>query len=362
MARALERDRKKRIEGFGTMARVTLRVSVIVALAFVAGCRSKSPDRATRKSAPALIRVGFLPYLSNAPLMIAMDEGYFRDEGLDVQLVPNPPTLALAHGDIDANPNILTTSVLTAVARGAEIRIVADKGYNNPAGCTGDAFIVRSTVDTDDLLDSPRKLRELRFSWEPFTEFEFLTTKLLHRAGLSLDEVTNVDVPAPSIPDAFARGSIDVRVSSEPGLSRVTRMGVAKVLLPLQDLDPNGQFAVLSYGSRLLHDPTLGQKFMDAYLRGIHQYLKGKTARNVEIIARWTHLDPGEIRSACWTSIRPDGSVNLASIDDFARWAYERHYVDTLLDHTTLWDGRFVAQARRSSSKGGTATKSRPNE
>ncbi len=92
-------------------------------------------------------------------------------------------------------------------------------------------------------------------------------------------------------------------------------------------------------------DPDAGNRFMLAYLRAVRHYNRGKTARNLESVARHTRLDRSIVEAACWPAIRDDGAVNLESIADFERWAIGRKLLDAALPSGTIWDGRFVDHA-----------------
>ncbi len=62
--------------------------------------------------AAEVLRIGLLHTLSPAPLYIAMERGYFRDEGLDASFrffeAAQPIAAAAVSGDIDAGITALT--------------------------------------------------------------------------------------------------------------------------------------------------------------------------------------------------------------------------------------------------------------
>lgn len=62
---------------------------------------------------------------------------------------------------------------------------------------------------------------------------------------------------------------------------------------------------------------------MVAYLSAVDQYSEGKSARNIEILARRTGLDEALLRKACWPSVRGDGRVDMGSMLEFQRWGPE---------------------------------------
>ena len=100
----------------------------------LASCKERQKGAETNSSGGAplrKVRVLMQPHVSYAPLMIAFDEGFFRDEGLDVEPVTsiqNDETLvALVSGDLDVRPGPLSSGFLAAVAQGAKIRVERSK-------------------------------------------------------------------------------------------------------------------------------------------------------------------------------------------------------------------------------------------
>jgi NitT/TauT family transport system substrate-binding protein len=93
-----------------------------------------------------VIRVGTLGLSSDAGLFIAQDLGYFKKYGLHVKFEKfNSATdmiPLLGQGDLDAGAGGVSASLFNAVGRGIGLRMVADKGSNQPG--YGYPFVVRS--------------------------------------------------------------------------------------------------------------------------------------------------------------------------------------------------------------------------
>ena len=86
------------------------------------------------------VKVSVLPFLTYAPLFIAKEEGFYAEQGLDVEFVPidkNSDAMApLIQGQIDVASGSFDVSTLNAIAKGANIKYVSDKGYLDPTGCS----------------------------------------------------------------------------------------------------------------------------------------------------------------------------------------------------------------------------------
>src|SRR5688572_25175179 len=99
------------------------------------------------------VRVSFNPHLSWGPLMIAQSEGFFRDEGLEVEFVHalevEETLVALITGDIDVRPGAIHAAFLSAVTRGAPVRIAAGSGVlGAQGGCSYFGIVLRPGLDT----------------------------------------------------------------------------------------------------------------------------------------------------------------------------------------------------------------------
>jgi NitT/TauT family transport system substrate-binding protein len=293
-----------------------------------------------------------LRFLSFAPFAIARDEGYFRAQGLDVDLVPlvssAEATPSLIRGDLDVAAGVLKVADFNASARGASLRFVADKDHFDPGGCVAAAFVARPGFLDGKGGDGPERLRGARVATTPLHFMEYALETLLGRKGLALADLKVARLPGNMVDEAFGAGSLDLGQVSEPDLTRVLRSGKAVLWKGVRDVLPGAQHAVVAYGPRLLgRDRDVGRRFMVAYLRGVRQYNLGKTERNLDIVASETGVDRELLRATCWPSIRGDGKIDVASVLDFQQWAVRRKVLDGVVPAERFWDPSFVDEAGR---------------
>lgn len=301
------------------------------------------------------LKVIYGRYLSFAPLAIASAEGFFRGQGIDVELVhltgSSEATPTLIRGGVDVSAGMIKISDFNAIARGASLRIVADKGHHAPESCASAAVVARAEFLKAKDPESAEHLRGARAASTPLSFKEYVLEVLLGSKGLGLSDLHVVRLQEPSAAEALADGSIDLSHMGEPYLSRVTGSGRVVPWKPVPEILPGAQAAILSYGPSLLeHNRDAGRRFMVAYLQGVRQYNRGKTDRNVAIISRETGLDPPSVRTACWESIRADGKVNIESVLDFQRWAVRRGALDSVVPPERFWDPTFTDEADRALS------------
>jgi NitT/TauT family transport system substrate-binding protein len=308
-------------------------------------------DRRQRAGSETL-RVVIAPFLSHAPLFIAQEEGYFAEQGLEVEFVKmissGQAVPALTQGDVDIIAGALRINLLNAMVRGGEIGFVAGEGHIAPEGCVTHALMARPELAASGELDDPARLKGLRIATNPSVYTGYFLEKLLNTAGLTFADIEVENIPYPARPEALQKGTVDLATSAEPWITRMLQAGQAVVWMPFRDVIPGFQLAVIIYGPTLLEqNPDAGRRFMVAYLKAVQQYNQGKSARNLEILAKHTGLDEELLTSCCWPEIRSDGTINCQSILSFQRWAIAKGLLDRLVPEERFWDPIFIEHARQ---------------
>jgi NitT/TauT family transport system substrate-binding protein len=297
------------------------------------------------------LTIAAYPYLTEAPYFIAQEEGYFAEQGLEVEFIRFEKSAdvipALIAGQLDVTTVLPNPALFNSIAGGANIRIVAGKGYVDTAGCSHVGLMVHPDVLASGSLDDPENWVGLKFSTDRGALVEFAIDRYLIQNGISMDQLAYVEMPITSRLEALQNGSIDIAAAGEPWITRIRNAGAGEVWVSLEEMIPDSQYAVVMYGPSILEEhPEIGVRFMTALLKAIAQYNEGKTERNIAIIAQYTQMDPVEIEQSCWQSIRADGDINLQSLLDYQTWAIAEEYVTEPVTGEMLWDPAFVEAAR----------------
>jgi NitT/TauT family transport system substrate-binding protein len=337
-------------------ARVCTFIFTMLAFCLVAPfCGSLRAESAPRPL--ARIRAVVLPYVTSAPFFIAKEEGYFTEQGLDVEFVQMIQPMAamgeVARGTIDITQVGTRIGAFNAMARGAEVRIVADKGGFPKGGGVYSGLLVRK-----DLLDASGKpdWSRIKGQWlsiDPTSFWGFLNERYFHRNGVKYDEFKMEELPVNVLSDAFAKKKVAMATVAEPWLTQFVREGHVVVCSSDGDLAPNAHFSGVCFGpSLLVKNREAGVRFMVAYLKAVRQYNKGKTPRNLEILARYTGLGLETLKACTWPSIRNDGRLDPSGFVEFQRWGLSRKLADSVVVGRKLWDPSFVDEANRRLGKG----------
>lgn len=202
----------------------------LVPLLALAACGNDSP--AASDSAGGLektdIKVGVLPVLGVAPFYIALEKGYFKDEGLNVtpevfksgaDAIP-----AMTGGSIDT---VFTNyiSLFTAQARGvAKFRVIAEASNSAP-NSFGIYVMPNSPIkETKELTGKKIGVNA------PNNIATVLVNETLKSAGVDSKSVEYVVAPFPQMGGLMERGDVEAAMLPEPFITQLSiQLGIKRV-------------------------------------------------------------------------------------------------------------------------------------
>jgi NitT/TauT family transport system substrate-binding protein len=254
------------------------------------GCVLPQAGQATEAATevePIPLRMVLLPFLSGGAFFIAEEEGYFVEQGLEMEYVQlesgSQAIPALLQGEIDVIWSVVNPGILNAIERGGKGRIVASITYWREDGCAYSGVLARPGAFTREQLADLSHFEGLRMAANVIDMSGYYVDKWLTTGGSSIDELQVEDLPAPNLGEALASGNVALVQTSEPWITRLTRNQQGELLVDASEVMPNAQFTVLTFGPGILQsNPEAGQRFMLAYLKAVRQLNEGKTPRNIE--------------------------------------------------------------------------------
>lgn len=297
------------------------------------------------------VKVVLQPYISFSPFFIAKEEGYFEEQGIEVEFVKflgfSKAMPVLAQGDLDVGAGAGSASLFNAIARGINIKIVADKAHLD-GRCDYAGYYVRKDLFDSGEITEIAQLKGNKVASSPLSTWGYVYSEILNRGNLSLEDIEIVELRGSETLVALQTKAVAAAALGEPFITKTTDMGLAVKLISYQEAVPGLQLAYIVYGPNLLEkDPELGKRFMVAYLKGVRQYNEGKTERNIQIIQEYTKLDRDIIERSCWPPIYPDGHVNMQSLLELQNWSFRNGYIDALLTEDQLLEKSFVEYANK---------------
>jgi len=307
-------------------------------------CRSAVPT--SRRT----IRVAAQVYLQMSPLYLAEELGYFREEGLDVEINAvkgsSQAIPLLSSGQMDAAFYALSPAVVNAITQGARVRFAAARQLIK-MDCGEYGRIFGAPASFPQGLKSISQLRGKRIAVSnPDGITGFCCDAYLASAGLTRADVSVLRLAHPQDAAAMINGQVDAMISQGEE-SRLTGIANRIVLGPqLAEVLPDFAYSYIYFGQRLLDgDPADGVRFLRAFYRGAREFAKGSTPRFLDNYARDNNIDPAQARAVCRANTVFNGAIEPAQLQRFIDWCVANKHTDAPVAAATLIDPRFLAGA-----------------
>lgn len=287
-----------------------------VALALGSGCGEK----------PAPIRIGINPWPAWEFFYLAEVRGYFRDAGVDVQIVEfsslGDAKRAYERGQVDAYLGTLVEVATTRAAAGRAPVVALVTDYSNGA----DQVIARTPITTT------RELVGRRVAVEKGSLNVFVLARALDACGAGLADVELVDLDQLGMLEAFGRGAVDAIVAYPPVSVEALKLAGSASVFTSASI-PGEIVDVLAVDGTLLRDrPDDVDEIRRAYARAVGAYERDPQS-SVPVMAKREGLAPSEFEAALRDGVRlvgeheqaeylrPGGKVdaNLAAVVEVLR-------------------------------------------
>jgi NitT/TauT family transport system substrate-binding protein len=298
--------------------------------------------------------MAYVQSIGNAGMYVALERGYFQEQGLDVETGNFRSTAefmpSLARGDIQVGTADINAGFLNILGREVDLRFVADRG-TTPPGAGWYAVMVRSGI-ADQIRDyRDLKGRTISLSFEGAFN-HWLLGVMLERGGLTFDDVNVVFIPPADVAVAMANGSLDVIPTFEPTNAVLAENGWAVRWRGVDEILPNSQIVVIAYSPRFAQEePEAARRWMLAYLKGVREYndahLKGiNRDAVVQLLTQATAVkDPAMWTKMVWPALHGDGTINVASIRAGEAWFQQQGMVRQRADLDRYVDSSFAEWA-----------------
>lgn len=253
------------------------------------------------------LRIGYVFAMANAPALIADKEGFYKQEGLDVDLkaLGDGPVIqqALAAGELDV-AYVGTPPVYQWYSRGLKSTILAKVNYGQAAVLVGDHSPVQQLQDL-----KGKKLAGVKKGSGMDVLLRGYVLK--EKAGLDPDRDLNIiDMPPGNMNAALDRGIVDAAFAWEPFVSQAVLRGSARVLLDVnQALPQYPWYVVIALPKTLQERPDDVVKLLRAHRKAV-AFLNEHPAEANRIIADAFRLEP--VQGPDGKTISPEAIVAQA--------------------------------------------------
>ena len=234
------------------------------------------------------IMVGGLEKIIYLPAKLAEQLGYFKAEGLDVELLSEP-------AGVDAENELLAGAVQGVVgfydhsidlqAKGKYVESVVQFSQ-----APGEVELVSAKLA--DQIKSPADFKDRNLGVTGLgSSTNFLTQYLAVKNGVPLGQFTSVPVGAGNtFIAAMQQGKIDAGMTTEPTISRLLKTGEAKILVDMRAADSTRQALGGLYPAASLYMETSWveqhkeetQKLANAFVKTLH-YISTHSADEIAV-------------------------------------------------------------------------------
>jgi NitT/TauT family transport system substrate-binding protein len=250
---------------------------------------------------PAKVRVSVIPILDMANFFAAVQEGYFKDEGLDVTTETNqqggaigiPGMVAGAYDIAYSN----TPTILLAMQQGLDIRIIAGGSGNPPEPPEQAALLGRKA----DQIRNGKQLEGKTIAVNARNGVQWIFARAWVKAtGGEPDKVTYREVPFPQMLDALKAGQADAVFAIDPFLTVGQRNPDFEIAgWPFHVVLPGIQAAAYVVTTETAtKNPALVGKFLRGLGKG-SDWINANIGKDpfVTVVNGYTKMDPAMIRS-----------------------------------------------------------------
>jgi NitT/TauT family transport system substrate-binding protein len=327
--------------------------ALIIFLALLAACAPATPTAApttapqagaTATRAPltptsqGTLRIGVLPITDVVPFYIADAQGYFKQQGLNVELVPVSSAAErdqlMATQQIDGQLNDLVSTVLFN-AQSPKIKIVrkARQAFPNSA----EYWILTHNP----AIKTPQDLKGKDVAISQNSVIEYVTQRLLEKEGLADADIKTTNVPA--IPTRFQllmQGQVAAATLPDPLASLAILQGARIVVDDTKH--PEYSISVISFRVDIITQRADDvKKFLAAYDQSIND-IRTKPDQFRNLLIDKSRV-PDQLKDKYQFPPFPDPSIpTQAQWDDVVKWAMDKKLIAAPVTYDSSVDSGFV--------------------
>jgi NitT/TauT family transport system substrate-binding protein len=312
---------------------------------------------ATSSAHAESIKVGISKLIGYPAVPIAVERGYFKDQGIDAEMVyfdsAQPIAIAVASGDVQFGTAGMSASFYNLAGQG-QLRLIASSGGDAP-GFYNLAYVV-SNKAWDAGLKTPADLKGHSIAiTQVGTSLHYAIGGAARRYGFTMKDVTvkplqsNTNVVA-----ALSGGTVDAGVMPGGPILGPIQKGEIRLLSWVADVSPNltGSATFVSTKEANEHGDTV-KKFLIAYRHGMKDFAtafmnaqgkreNGPTAPAIlELMSKFTGVAPSQIEKAI-PYIDPEGRIDAKSVSDQVAWYKSQGLLKGDVDVHQLIDSRYA--------------------
>jgi NitT/TauT family transport system substrate-binding protein len=339
-------------------SRLRLALALIVLLA---SSGTGAPPATAQALTP--IRIILDPtFYTHLPILHALDMGYFKDEGIDLQITKanGSSTLflpMLARGDYDVGTVNPSPAFFNQFNQGFNVVLLACMSASKAGWHDGPWLMVRQDLWDAKTIQQPADMKgHLLDGANIGSPIDFLLKEALRTSGLTPADahVTERFRSIDNWVEALRNKATDVLGATEPSASEIESMGLGHRWISYSTIAPWFQLEYLGASAKFAKEhPDLIRKFLRAYVRGNDDILKsnGKwTPALLAETAKWSGLSTDvlqKLQGPTYPSLHGDVSLDsLNRIQQF--WIAEKQQQAPVDVKNVVYDAAMLRDVQKS--------------
>ncbi len=314
----------------------TLLIILSLSVPSLSGCGG---DDATSSPEKHALKVAVLPVMDILPFHVAIQNGFFEQEGVSVELVPvksaQERDTLMQTGQVDGMLTDLLSPVLFNQDE-AQILVVRTARKVYPGS---PLFSIVAGPGSD--IESPLDLAGAKIGISQNTVIEYLTDRMLETAGLTPEQITSQEVSA--IPVRFElliNGEIPAANLPEPLTSGAVAAGAVVVV---DDTSvPEYSQSILAFGTQTLEaQPDAVRKLLLGWERAVEELNRNPETYHDLLI------EVGRVPESIQGTFRmppfPEASVPTPEqLADVVRWSIEKGLIEADIPYERMVDDSYL--------------------
>jgi NitT/TauT family transport system substrate-binding protein len=297
---------------------------------------------ATTVQADEVVRVGYLPVTGHAKFFIAKEEGLFKEEGLDVQLIEFANSAdglaALRGGKLDLGA-FGTTAPLLHISKGAEIKIIG--------GVMGEDAAIVTTPEKAASLQKITDLKGKKLATVRLATGDAVVRGALDAAGVDWKkdvQIFELKNP-PAVLEAVKSGQVDAGLVWGPFDFRAEEQGL-KVTIRSHALQPGHPCCRLTVNAADAEArPEVWVKFIHAFLKA-EKFAQENHAKTLDDIQKYLKLDRSLLEKAYYDGYLDQASdPNVDGVVFFWKTMLKSGFAESNLDIRNFITTKFYKEA-----------------
>lgn len=238
-------------------------------------------------------KLGYMKIVDNAALFIAMEKGFFKAEGLELETVPMAGGAVIVQGVTSGDLQFGWTNVISlyqAHVEGFDFKLIAGGATNVKGANDTHALEVLKTspiVRAKDLEGKTIAVNTLN------NIVHLMAMAWIDKNGANSSKVKFVEVPFPQMEAGLVGGKIDAASVHEPFATAAVEKGVTRVLAnPWGEVVP--KFLIASWFASekwIQKNKQMAEAFVRAINRGIDA-IRADPAGSRSSMVKWAGLNP----------------------------------------------------------------------